>query len=71
MTTMLTKYLSSYLAANTVEEIVKVVLPGIGSIFGLIISSSTTYFSLKHILDNYEKALLEIFDYCIKNARIQ
>ncbi len=69
MIQMLTKYLSGYLAANSVEEIVKVALPGIGSLVGAFISSSTTYYSLTHILDNYEKALLEIYDYCIQNSR--
>jgi uncharacterized protein (DUF697 family) len=63
---MLTTYLQSYLTANTVEEITKVFLPGIGSIIGAMVSSGSTYYVLKNILDNYEKALLEIFEYCMK-----
>jgi len=67
---LLTSYFSKYLAANTVEEISKFLFPGIGSLIGGCLSAGSTYYVLKSTLDSFEKGLLDIFDYCIRNSKI-
>lgn len=66
----LTEYFSKYIAANTAEEISKILFPGIGSLIGGCLSACSTYFVLKTTLDSFEKGLLDIFDYCIKNSNL-
>ena len=64
LTTILVKYLSAQFTAQCIEETLKIILPGIGSLIGAAMSFGTTYFSLKKILDDLEETLINIMDYC-------
>ena len=66
---LLTNFLAQYIAANTVEEFVKVFLPGIGSVVGAAMSFGTTCLSLRKVLDNFEETSKKILEYCKQNRK--
>ena len=75
---ILLQYLASYITANMVEEGLKSAaffIPIIGNIIAAIIgagiSYGTTYLSLNSILDAFEKALLDIMEYCFRNRCLE
>lgn len=69
LVTQLLKYLSAYVSANAIEEVLKFV-PIVGSIAGAGISFTTTLLALRGILSNFEECSVEILEYCKKNARL-
>lgn len=74
LTKILVEYIAKQTILNSAEEVLKSVLaffPGIGtaiaSTAGVIISFGTTFYSLKYLLDCFEKVLLETIKYCKDN----
>ena len=65
----LATFLATSIIANTVQETLKFI-PFIGSIVGCVTSYATTKISLNKIIDEFEKTLNEIFDYCDAHKRI-
>jgi uncharacterized protein (DUF697 family) len=68
LVTKLLKYLSEYVSANAIEEVLKLV-PIVGSIAGAGISFATTLLTLRGVLSSFEECSVEIYEYCKKNAK--